>query len=366
MGTAQRDRKWIHSKGSGVVRSFKGGQDWVDVPKGSVGPQTVNDQGGYRLNGSGKVYLFFWGEAWRGNPSPNPSAQDLVNAFAAVLASPYQSALEQYGCSMLSFGGAYYTTGGIDPPGTFHDVDVQTRMMEIIDFNYNIPASKDDLYVLVTGPGAQYSDPNFTGKHANFADIRAFEYINYAWVQFDTLENMTVVFSHELVEAITDPHGDAIQIDPIDGSDWHEIGDVCEGNSDYVNGIKVEAYWSKRDNACVIPQDVPVHNRQVTCIKKGPYVDSPKDRIKAVGGISVESGESYYVTQERCIRDIDAGMRYFVVGNDGSRADVRVNIHFPPWAPQGSRYIATVADDSKEDNLLSLPQCKEAARVAQN
>jgi hypothetical protein len=46
-----------------------------------------------------------------------------------------------------------------------------------------------------------------------------------------------------------------------------------------------------------------------------------------------------------------------VVGPDGSEAEVRVRLHFPPWAPQGSRYIATDPDNSKVDNLLSLPEC---------
>src|SRR6266446_4569758 len=63
------------------------------------------------------------------------------------------------------------------------------------------------------------------------------------------------------------------------------------------------------------------------------------------------------MTQEECIREIDRGNTFFVVGADGSEAEVKVFIHFPPWEPRGIRYIATVADDSTEDNLLSLPEC---------
>jgi Protein of unknown function (DUF3892) len=337
----------------------------VQVPVGTQAGVTVHDRGGYRLSSlDAKVYFFFWGSAWNAKPEPNPSIQDLVNSFAVVLASPYQTAVSQYGGKPLSFGGAYITTGGIDPPGTFHDVDLQTRAMEIVDFNYSIPAYEGDLYVLVAGPGARYANAAVTAAHSDFWDIRALSYIHYAWLQFDTLDNMTLAFSHELVEAITDPRGDAVQIDPINDSSWNEIGDVCEGFGARINGVQVQAYWSANKSACVVPQDVPVRNRQITCISKSP-VNSPRERIKAVGGISVESGEQFFVTQEHCIADIDKGMRYFVVGTDGTQADVHTGVHFSEWEPTGHRFIATAADASEADNLLSLPQCPFAVRVAE-
>jgi Protein of unknown function (DUF3892) len=59
-----------------------------------------------------------------------------------------------------------------------------------------------------------------------------------------------------------------------------------------------------------------------------------------------------------CIREIDRGNRFFVVGADGSQADVKVFMRFSPDGhPLGRRYIATVRDESKDDNLLSLPDC---------
>jgi hypothetical protein len=54
---------------------------------------------------------------------------------------------------------------------------------------------------------------------------------------------------------------------------------------------------------------------------------------------------------------IDRGNQFFVIGPDGSRADVRVYLHFPPWNQRGIRYIATVPDNTRADNLLSLPEC---------
>jgi hypothetical protein len=114
----------------------------------------------------------------------------------------------------------------------------------------------------------------------------------------------------------------------------------------------------------VIPQEVEIKNRQITTIKKNGDIESPSERIKAVGGISVESGYKFYITQEHCMRDIEDGMRYFAVGDDGSSADVHIFVHYPPWAPQGAKYIATVADATKRDNLLSLPIDLRAVRIA--
>ncbi|MGZ3630400.1 MAG: hypothetical protein ACXWPS_04365 [Ktedonobacteraceae bacterium] len=64
---------------------------------------------------------------------------------------------------------------------------------------------------------------------------------------------MTTIFSRELVESCTDPDGSGIQVTPLDPKSWHEIGDVCQGNSDMLNGVRVQAYWSQTDGNCVIP-----------------------------------------------------------------------------------------------------------------
>ena len=41
----------------------------------------------------------------------------------------------------------------------------------------------------------------------------------------------------------------------------------------------------------------------------------------------------------------------------GTQTDVRIHIHFPPWSLQGTRYISTNPDNTRADNLLSLPEC---------
>jgi hypothetical protein len=71
-------------------------------------------------------------------------------------------------------------------------------------------------------------------------------------------------FSHELVEALTDPEGNGIQVNPTNPTNWNEIGDVC-ATTGLVNGVTVQWFWSQSDRACVIPANLPL-SMQITCI----------------------------------------------------------------------------------------------------
>ena len=66
---------------------------------------------------------------------------------------------------------------------------------------------------------------------------------------------MTWVFSHELVESVTDPEGSAITGTGCNQGGWCEIGDVCTANTAVINGVTVQRYWSQVDGQCVVPTD---------------------------------------------------------------------------------------------------------------
>jgi Protein of unknown function (DUF3892) len=367
MRTSDRQRQWLLNPGHGIAHARLstesherltqgGGADIVNRKYSCAPPTTtVDDKGGFRMVDC-TVYFLFWGSAWK--TATTPSMQDLVNDFASILASPYLLALSQYGSpgqlGSASFGGAWWFHGGIEPRDNFLDSDISAFTTESIDFN-GIPFPQFALYMVLLPPGIRPLDKSHDGNHSFILDI-SLDWVNFAWVQYASRPEITAVFTHELVEAMTDPHGYGVQVNPSDLVNWNEIGDVCEGCTDTLNGVTVQAYWSQAHRACIIPREVPVRTRQITCIRKHRR-DDPAHAIKFVSGTSVESGETFTVLQEQCIRDIDRGMRYFVVGDDGSVANVRVGIHFPTWQPLGSRYIITVADDTKRDNLLSLPEC---------
>jgi hypothetical protein len=372
--------KWKFSEGSGVVpppgyrdaervaaKATPGGVDIVaqkftnagDAPAGT----TVADGGGKKLRNS-IVNLIFWGDAWNTNPPPNPSLVQVVNDVANILAGPYQTSISQYGASAARLGTIFISIPGNNPPTNYNTSNVGSLITSAIEGGALPEPDEENTDVLhcVFMPPGTNAPPNLGGLHtyASYSDYDfPFDFdINdrshMAWVAFGSRAFISAVFSHELVETLSDPEGDGIQVNPTNPNNWNEIGDVCV-TTGLVNGVTVQSYWSQSDRACVIPANVPL-SMQITCIHKNPRND-PNHPIRSVGGINQTQSIPFRMTQAQCIESIDRGNHFFVVGADGSRADVRVFIHFPPWGLQGIRYIATIADDSRADNLLSLPEC---------
>ena len=350
-----------------------GGADVVAVPFNGPGDApastTITDGGGRKLDGV-RVNLIFWGTGWTTNPPPNPSLVTVANDVASILAGPYMSSLEQYGAGFAHFEAAYLVTSS-NPPNPFTTQNVQDVINGLIEGG-TLPEPDEEatnyFHCVMMPPGVAFQNSpgqNLGGLHtyAEYTDVDFLQLdfdINdrshMAWVLYGSRGFISRLFSHELVEACSDPEGDGIQVNPTNSTNWNEIGDVCN-SARSVNGVVVQSYWSQKDQACVIPMDIPVR-KQITCIHKTPRADT-HHAIKIVGGVTVNlaTNTSFRMTQEECISELDRGNTFFVVGADGSEAEVKVFIHFPPWEPRGIRYIATVADDSTEDNLLSLPEC---------
>ena len=371
--------KWEFSEGKGVVpREFAraekvdavaapGGADLVVQTFNNAGDApnttTVNDGGGKKLRNA-VINLIFWGDAWNANPAPNPSLAQIVSDCAGILSGPYQMRVSQYGATAAQLGSIFISVPGNNPPVNFTTNDVQNLITNAIEGGA-LPEpdeeNRDVLHCVFLPPGTN-PPPNLGGLHtyANYSDydfpfdIDINDRSHMAWVAFGNRGFVSSVFSHELVEALTDPEGNGIQVNPTNANNWNEIGDVC-ATTGVVNGVTVQSYWSQTDKACVIPANIPL-SMQITCIHKNPRND-PSHPIRMVGGINRTQNIPFRLTQEECIQSIDRGNDFFVIGSDGRRAEVKVFIHFPPWGLQGIRYIATVADNSRADNLLSLPEC---------
>jgi hypothetical protein len=143
-----------------------------------------------------------------------------------------------------------------DPPKMFSNDDVSNFLKDLINMQ-TVPGPNDVdqlLYCVIMPVGVSSDQSNVIGEHFSPG-----EDILCAWVMNDgTLDSVTTIFSHELVEACTNPNGDGYQFDapgqcsasPIN---WCEIGDICEGIRDDVNGVIVQEYWSASDSACIAP-----------------------------------------------------------------------------------------------------------------
>ena len=129
-------------------------------------------------------------------------------------------------------------------------------LKDLIDLQ-TVPGPNDVdqlLYYVIMPVGVSSDQSNVIGEHFNPG-----EDILCAWVMNDgTLDSVTTIFSHELVEACTNPTGDGYQFDApgqcsASSINWCEIGDICEGIRDTVNGVVVQEYWSASDSACIAP-----------------------------------------------------------------------------------------------------------------
>ena len=245
---------------------------------------TASDDGGPKITNV-NVHLLMWGSPWL-QPTATPSAANVVNAIDSILKGPYMNGLKQYGVGSGQLADAFIITSP-DPNNPFSDGNVQDMVWSLIDAGYfpepDDGAGRNELFALIMPPGVNYDKGggNFSGDHSLASDYDFpfdFDEARYCWVMNNgTLDSVTTIFSHELAEACTDPEGDGVQVNPRNGSSWHEIGDVCCSSS-LLNGVMVQSYWSQKDNACIIPTIPnnpvpPEHRRKVTVTAQFHVVD---------------------------------------------------------------------------------------------
>ena len=224
--------------------------------------------------GSGMpLELLFWGDWW--NTSEGIARQVLITTrVQAVLASDYFSELKQYGIDRPHWRGAKVVTKP-GPPAAFNSNDDQQSVPDLIDdlIDDDVFPDPDDekiAFVVFMAKGFTQSI-GALGAHTkdyNYTFPWDVDWYWVAWVQsFGDIpgsdpEDVIGVFTHELVEMLSDPEADAWYAgNPGTG----EIGDAAvkggnslpklPGQAAWVNGAHVTAYWSNQYGATVIPID---------------------------------------------------------------------------------------------------------------
>jgi hypothetical protein len=223
-----------------------------------------------------KVYLIFWGTTWLATPRPVPYSADIINAVSTILYSPYLSKVDQYdvrlhyghpsrrgklaGTTIVSSPvGPSGSQSPADPPNPFQDSNV-ARLVGNLIANRTLPSPDDEpsaLYVVIMPKNV--SNATFAGEHFTSSVSGNSNQAHIAWVTNNgTLSSVTTIFSHELVESVTDPEGTAVTGVPgtCSQSGWCEIGDICS-TTGVINGVVVQSYWSDEDQACVVPTSYP-------------------------------------------------------------------------------------------------------------
>ncbi len=257
---------------------------------------STTDGGGLVLTGV-EVILCFWGSFWSKTPAPSPSSDDYKTAIEGILTGPYMGGLGQY--RGVGQGTLIYSeiNDGSDPKNNYTDTDVVNMLTSRLD-NTSMPApakGHNRFYAVIVPPNIDNSLTQFAGQHQSFTYKGVTGY--YAWVDNSgslTGHNcVTKVFSHELVEACTNPNvdtsNDGILVNGTksDGTAVKndEIGDTCNNEFTTVdmNGIQcsVQSYWSKADNSCILPLGTIAFWADKNSFGK----DEVQDVINASGGV---------------------------------------------------------------------------------
>jgi hypothetical protein len=205
-----------------------------------------------------QVFTVFWGSAWQSQQSQ--LAQELNKFFDYIVKSPLVDQLKEYDKSIAH--GAHVGTVTIakpDPHKHLSDAALRHTLQQEISTNPAFPPpSPNTLYFIFLPPGVSLSMGggrscmSFCGYHDNIQGQ-----IFYAAIPFpgctgcafgnSALESATIVASHELGEAITDP---------IPGQGWYddqngEIGDPCESSTKTLGAYTVQKLWSNKAKSCV-------------------------------------------------------------------------------------------------------------------
>jgi len=225
---------------------------------------TSTTDGGGRVLTDVEVILCYWGSFWSTTPAPTPSADTYTAAIRGIVTGPYMSQLRQY--RGVGQGSVIYTeiNDATSPADNYTDADVVAMLTDRIK-NHGMPApiaGHNRFYAVIAPVGISNSLTQFAGQHQSFKVDGVTGY--YAWVDNTgslTGHNCTTkVFSHELVEACTNPDVDTSNNSILvngTGVSNDEIGDTCNNQFATVdmNGVNcsVQAYWSNAANICVLP-----------------------------------------------------------------------------------------------------------------
>ncbi len=251
---------------------------------------------------SSSVQLIYWGSAWAN--AATPSMAELTAAAKSMVEGSYLLGLRQYGIGSSRLRGTTWVTAP-DPPATYSSDDARNLVWNLIDGG-QFPEPDDqggrNFYAVLMPQGSTYEHADQAdGAHGVAKDFDFPADIDsawFCWIGHADLAGMSETLSHELVEAITDPENDGWKMNrSLNGGD--EIGDACRHSSAVLDGATVQAYWSQRDRACIIPTVDPRD-------WSGLY-----DDWRSLGGIFPAGAPVTAVSRAPGNLDL------FIVGNDG-------------------------------------------------
>jgi hypothetical protein len=255
-------------------------------------PAVINYHGGNVLTHV-QVTAIFYGQQWQTDSTLQQLTTKVDQFFQYITQSSYMDMLSEY-YEQMPFVGQIAVGRGNYQGHLVDSVSPQDQSLDSIQGMLDAfrqsgsihPDSWQTLYFVFTPPGVRVkngdgtfnTDPDpygWGGRHNSFYDkyytdsqgLNHGQQINYAVIPYpsntqDLFASLTLISSHELAEAVTDP--DAIDSSSLSntnlqglGDGWttdgrsqnQEIGDLAEGSNlkyGLLNGYYVQAEWSNK------------------------------------------------------------------------------------------------------------------------
>jgi hypothetical protein len=218
-----------------------------------------------------KIVALYWGTT---NNGQYKYKDQLHQYYDAVTNSPYWDWLIEYNVSGYSIarGGfaAEYADAAAPAKATINESsDLQPWISGLIDAG-KIPAPDADTLYFVHLPGSSQVSSGAGGTTCSdncayhFFYTKGTKEVRYAVIpdqnsgacstnpscptQLAAFDRLTIVASHELVEAVTDPNG----MGWLDNNQaCGEIGDICVGQPGKAAGFTVQLEWSNKNGKCI-------------------------------------------------------------------------------------------------------------------
>lgn len=214
-----------------------------------------------------QVEPVFYGPYWNSDAGQQ-QASDLNTFLSFLTNSSYMDMLAEYGTGRGQLVDNGIVAGSASSTASVDDATLRQTLQADIGNGSLQPSNPNRLYIVFTAPnvdvvlGNEDSVHNFYGYH-DFFSAPAGDPIYYAVIahpvgngpfyNLNDFQTLTKTVSHELGEAVTDP-GVGGWYDSRTGK---EIGDLANGARDVglLNGYVVQAEWSARQRAPVLPPD---------------------------------------------------------------------------------------------------------------
>jgi len=220
------------------------------------------------------VYL---GSQWA-NSSMQSQETQLDSFLSTIVNSSYMNMLTNAGYGVGLGTASKGAVDNLSLGSTITDAQIQADIQAMIKAGTVQAPTPNQLYVVYVQPGvviqlgSDASNTTFLGYHGAFAGTnlsgQAVD-IHYAVISYpgngtagqnfsavsqgfsSNLNEMTVVSSHELTEAITDPNVNYKTLGWYDSLYNGEIGDLAEGNYTFLSGFEVQDEVNQNDQLIV-------------------------------------------------------------------------------------------------------------------